>query len=172
MRDLTNAGNEVLTGVSVTDTQALAGEKLTSGPTCQSLSSPAGTCSGSIATLLPGQVALFTGTYTVTSADLTAGQVRDTAVASGTPSACGSPAGAATCPPVSSIPSTLTVPAVPPVASQAAVAPVIAVAAATPAATLDYTGAPVSHEVEDGLFLALLGAGLVLIANRRRRRTP
>jgi uncharacterized repeat protein (TIGR01451 family) len=95
-----NTGNVTLTSVGITDTQTAPAGALTSGPTCQSLSSPAGSCSGSTTTLLPGQFATFTATYTITQADLNNGPVNDSATSSGTP-----PSG----PPVTSPPSTATV---------------------------------------------------------------
>jgi len=95
-----NTGNETLSAVGITDTQSAPAGALTSGPTCQSLSGPTGTCSGSTTTLVPGQSATFTGTYTITQADLNNGSVNDSATASGTP-----PTG----PPVTSTPSTATV---------------------------------------------------------------
>jgi hypothetical protein len=95
-----NTGNVTLNTVGITDTQTAPAGSLTSGPTCQSLSSPAGTCSGSATTLVSGQSATFTGTYTITQADLDNGSVNDSATASGTP-----PTG----PPVTSTPSTATV---------------------------------------------------------------
>jgi hypothetical protein len=95
-----NTGNVTLHVVEITDTQTAPAGSLTSGPTCQSLSNPAGTCSGPTTTLLPGQSATFTGTYTITQADLNNGSVNDSATASGTP-----PTGS----PVTSTPSTATV---------------------------------------------------------------
>jgi len=67
-----NTGNVSLTTVHVTDTQDLAGTKLTSGPTCPT------------AVLAAGASETCTGTYTVTQANLTAGSVADSAVATGT----------------------------------------------------------------------------------------
>ena len=52
--------------------------------TCQSLSGPTGTCSGATTTLLPGQTATFTGTYTVTQADINHGSIVDHATTQGT----------------------------------------------------------------------------------------
>ncbi len=54
-------------------------------PLCQSLSSPTGTCSGPTTLLVPGQIAIFTGTYTVTQGDIDHGGIEDTAVAKGIP---------------------------------------------------------------------------------------
>ena len=98
---VTNTGNVDLTGVSVADTQQPPAGGLASGPTCQSLSSPTGTCSGSSTSLAPGQVATFTATYIVTQADLNHGSINDSATATGTP-----PTG----PSVTSPPSTASVP--------------------------------------------------------------
>ena len=79
---VTNTGNLTLTTVGVTDVPtAPAGIVI---PTCTSLSSPAGTCTGTSTTLLPGQIATFTGTYTVTQADIDHGSIADSAVAAGT----------------------------------------------------------------------------------------
>jgi uncharacterized repeat protein (TIGR01451 family) len=80
----TNTGNLTLTSVGITDTQTAPAGALTSGPTCVSLSSPTGACSGSTTTLAPGQSATFTATYTITQADLNNGSVSDSAVAIGT----------------------------------------------------------------------------------------
>src|SRR6202042_1674171 len=80
-----NTGNVDLTNVSVADTQQAPAGSLASGPTCQSLSSPSGTCSGSSTSLAPGQVATFTATYIVTQVDLDHGSIHDSATATGTP---------------------------------------------------------------------------------------
>ncbi len=96
----TNTGNVTLTGVGVADTQTAPAGSLTSGPTCTGLATPTATCSGSSTTLLPGQSATFTATYTLTQADLNNGSVADSATASGTP-----PTGS----PITSAPSTATV---------------------------------------------------------------
>ena len=102
---VTNTGNTELTGVNVADTPAPPSGALTSGPTCQSITAPGApgvACSGNSVSLLPGEVATFRATYTVTRADLEKGQVSDSAIAGGTP-----PIG----PPVTTPPSTVTVPA-------------------------------------------------------------
>jgi uncharacterized repeat protein (TIGR01451 family) len=96
----TNTGNVMLTAVGVADTQTAPAGALTTGPNCQSLSSPTGTCSGATTTLVPGQTATFIATYTITLADLNNGSINDSATASGTP-----PTGS----PVTSTPSTATV---------------------------------------------------------------
>jgi uncharacterized repeat protein (TIGR01451 family) len=85
----TNTGNVSLSSVGITDAQTAPGGALTSGPKCQALSSPAGSCSGSTTTLAPGQSATFTATYTITQADLMNGSVADSATASGAPPGCG-----------------------------------------------------------------------------------
>ncbi|MER5645461.1 hypothetical protein [Streptosporangium sp. NPDC002524] len=82
-----NDGNATLTGVSVTDT-AFSG---TGTP-------PVVTCP--VTTLAPQATTICTGTYTATQADVDAGTIVNTAVASGTP-----PTG----PPIASDPSTATV---------------------------------------------------------------
>ena len=97
---VTNTGQTPLTAVHVSDTQQAPAGGLTSGPACQSLTSPAGTCSGSSTSLAVGQVATFTATYTVTQADLNNGSINDSATATGTP-----PSGPATTSP----PATVTV---------------------------------------------------------------
>ena len=79
---VTNTGNVTLNGVSVTDTPVSPAGGVAA--TCQSLSSPAGTCSGATTTLVPGQIATFTGVYTVTQADIDNGSVVDTATSQGT----------------------------------------------------------------------------------------
>ncbi len=82
---VTNTGNVDLTAVHVTDTQTPPAGALASGPTCQSLTSPTGTCSGSSTSLAPGQSATFVATYTVTQTDLNHGSIKDSATATGTP---------------------------------------------------------------------------------------
>ncbi len=79
-----NTGNVDLTGVGVTDLPTLPAGGLTTGPTCQSLSAPTGTCSGSTTSLAPGQIATFTGTYLVTQLDLDHGSIVDHATTQGT----------------------------------------------------------------------------------------
>jgi uncharacterized repeat protein (TIGR01451 family) len=77
---VTNTGNVTLSNVVVTDAPTL-----TSGPTCSGLTNPTGSCSGAtVASLAPGQVATFTGTYDITQANLDAGQVSDVGTACGT----------------------------------------------------------------------------------------
>ncbi|WP_345801291.1 hypothetical protein AAIB33_17820 [Microbacterium sp. AZCO] len=82
---VTNTGNQPLTAVRVDDTQVVpASQAGMSAVTCQSLANPVATCSGTATALAAGQVATFTGTYTVTQADLNNGSVNDFAVAVGT----------------------------------------------------------------------------------------
>ncbi len=106
---VTNTGNVTLTGVGVTDTQAVAGSTLATPPTCASLTSPAAACSGSTTSLAPGQVATFIATYLVTQSDVDSGSVSDSAIASGMPpTVAGSPPPV----PVTSSPSSASVPAI------------------------------------------------------------
>ena len=82
--DVTNSGNVNLTGVGVTDNPQTPAGALTTGPTCQSLANPSGSCSGATTPLAPGQIAVFTGTYVVTQADVDHGSVVDHATTQGT----------------------------------------------------------------------------------------
>ena len=66
---VTNNGNVNLTGLTVHDTQSVAGESLSSGPSCN------------ITSLAVGADAVCTGKFVVTSADISDGEVNDTAVA-------------------------------------------------------------------------------------------
>ncbi|GAB2711001.1 hypothetical protein GCM10010442_33680 [Kitasatospora kifunensis] len=98
---VTNTTAVTLTGVTVNDTQSAPAGPLASGPTCQQLTGPAATCSGSSATLAPGQSATFTATYTTTAADIDHGGINDSATATGTPPTGGAitgPASSATVP--------------------------------------------------------------------------
>jgi uncharacterized repeat protein (TIGR01451 family) len=73
---VTNTGNMALANIVVNDFPTPPAGALTSGPDCQSLASPTGTCSAAtLTTLLAGQSATFTGTYTVTQADIDNGSV-------------------------------------------------------------------------------------------------
>jgi uncharacterized repeat protein (TIGR01451 family) len=78
---VTNTGNETLTDVTVTDNPVSPAGGVS--PTCQSLSSPSGPCSGATTTLAPGQIAIFTATYAVTQAVVDHGSIADTATATG-----------------------------------------------------------------------------------------
>ncbi len=80
---VTNTGNKTLTGVGVTDNPVSPAGGV--NPTCRTLSTPTGTCSGATTTLEPGQSAIFTGIYTVSQADIDHGSIADTATAAGTP---------------------------------------------------------------------------------------
>jgi uncharacterized repeat protein (TIGR01451 family) len=98
----TNTGNVTMSGVAIADTLAAPSLPANlSAITCASLATPTGTCSGTSATLAPGQVATFVATYDVTQADVDAGSVNDSATATGTP-----PSG----PAVTSNPSSASVP--------------------------------------------------------------
>jgi hypothetical protein len=69
---VTNTGNVILSAISVTDTQGIAGETLTSAPTCPTT------------TLAPSVAVTCTATFTVTQANIDAGTLTDTATATGT----------------------------------------------------------------------------------------
>ncbi len=86
-----NTGNVTLTSVGVTDNPVSPAGGVT--PTCESLSAPSGTCSGTTTTLLPGQTAIFSGTYTVTQADIDNGSIVDTATGTGTAPSGGTTSG-------------------------------------------------------------------------------
>ncbi len=82
-----------MTGVGVADTQSAPAGALATGPSCVSLATPSGPCSGASATTWSlGQAATFTATYTITQADLDKGSVADSATASGDPPGCSVPA--------------------------------------------------------------------------------
>lgn len=84
--EVSNEASVPVTGVSVSDafTDAAAGS-LPGAVTCQSLSGPAGACSGSTTDLAAGQTATFSMTYTVRQADLDHGLIVDRATVSATP---------------------------------------------------------------------------------------
>ena len=81
---VTNTSNVTLTNVGVTDLPVSPATATT--PVCVNLTNPsAASCTtSSSTTLLPGQVAHFTASYSVTQADLNNGSVKDTASATGT----------------------------------------------------------------------------------------
>ncbi|MGH2872843.1 MAG: DUF7507 domain-containing protein, partial [Solirubrobacteraceae bacterium] len=85
---VTNFGNVTLGSVGVSDVFATPAGSLTSGPSCQELASPSGSCSGSSTSLAAGQSATFTGSYTITQADLNNGSVDSAAIASGEAPGC------------------------------------------------------------------------------------
>ncbi|HVA09592.1 MAG TPA: hypothetical protein VNG12_22930 [Acidimicrobiales bacterium] len=146
---VTNTGNVTLSSVGVTDTQSAPAGALTSGPTCQALTSPSASCSGAITSLAPGQVATFSATATVTQADISHGSLNDAATATGTP-----PNDAA---PIRSNVSTVNLPV------QLTVGP------KTPLAV---TGLNVLTLLAGAGSLVLLGLLLVLVAARRRDASP
>lgn len=101
---VTNSTQVPLNNVSVLDELVGADPGDVAPPvSCQSLSEPAGSCSGASTTLQPGQSATFTATYRATQADLDKGSVSDTATVSAAP-----PTGGA----LSNSANTVTVPAV------------------------------------------------------------
>ena len=79
---VTNSGNVTLTGVGVTDVPTAPAGVVTA--TCSGLTNPVATCSGATTTLVPGQVATFMGTYTVTQADIDNDSIVDHATTEGT----------------------------------------------------------------------------------------
>jgi uncharacterized repeat protein (TIGR01451 family) len=88
---VTNDGKVSLGNVNVTDVFTTGGTGTMTAISCQSLASPAGSCSGTSTSLAPGQVATFTATYTVTQADVDAGKITNAAIAHGTPSGSTTP---------------------------------------------------------------------------------
>jgi uncharacterized repeat protein (TIGR01451 family) len=80
---VTNTGNVTLTKVALTDTQSNSGEALDA----PGISCPAPDSGSTVASLAPGASVTCTGTYTVTTADVNAGKVSDTASAAATDAA-------------------------------------------------------------------------------------
>jgi uncharacterized repeat protein (TIGR01451 family) len=89
--DVTNTEAVALSSVSVVDafTDAPVGA-VAPLVTCQSLTTPAGTCSGATTALQPGQTAHFSASYVVTQADIDHGALTDIATVTGQPTAGGS----------------------------------------------------------------------------------
>jgi hypothetical protein len=83
---VTNEASVPVTDVSVTDqfTDAAAGSS-PGAVTCQSLTGPAGVCSGASTDLAAGQTAIFVMTYTVRQADIDHGRISDRATVSASP---------------------------------------------------------------------------------------
>lgn len=139
----TNTGDLPLTSVTITD--QLPG-----------LSALSYAWPGTPGTLLPGQVVTATATYQVTGADIVAGHVTNSAIATGTP-----PSGT----PLNTPPASVTVPlttAPPPPPSVEAVAPATA--------PLARTGSDITPALAIGGILTLLGVGGILGRRRRGRR--
>ena len=83
---VTNNTAVTLTNVRVADALVNSASSSTAPtPSCSALTTPTGTCSGASTTLLAGQSATFTATYTTTQADLDHGSVSDQATATATP---------------------------------------------------------------------------------------
>jgi uncharacterized repeat protein (TIGR01451 family) len=83
---VTNNTAVALSDVQVTDALVdSASSSVAPVPTCVSLISPAGSCSGSSTALVPGQSAVFTATYVTTQDDLDHGSVSDQATAIASP---------------------------------------------------------------------------------------
>lgn len=88
--DVTNTEAVALSSAAVVDgfTDAPAGA-VAPLVTCQSLTTPAGACSGSTTPLQPGQTAHFTASYVVTQADLDHATLTDIATVTAQPAAGG-----------------------------------------------------------------------------------
>lgn len=83
---VTNNTAVTLTNVGVTDALVnSAASSVAPAASCTALTSPAATCSGATTTLVAGQSATFTATYTTTQADLDHGSISDQGTASATP---------------------------------------------------------------------------------------
>ena len=83
---VTNNTAVPLTGVGVVDNLTdAAATSVAPTVTCQSLSTPTGTCSGATTNLQPGQSATFGATYVVTQDDLEHGSIGDTGTVTATP---------------------------------------------------------------------------------------
>jgi uncharacterized repeat protein (TIGR01451 family) len=83
---VTNNTAVTLTNVRVTDALVnSAASSVAPTPVCVSRATPTGTCAGASTTLVPGQSATFTASYTTTQADLDHGSVSDQATATATP---------------------------------------------------------------------------------------
>jgi uncharacterized repeat protein (TIGR01451 family) len=147
-----NTGNVTLTNVAITD--ELAG-----------LSPLVYTWPGTAGTLLPGQTVTATATYAITQADIDAGKVSNTALATGT-----DPSGGTTTPP----PGTAVVVVPPTPAATPPPAPVPAVPADPPAplantGALAYTGASqFGLPLGLGLLLLVGGAGFLIFGKKKR----
>ena len=88
-----NEGGVSVSNVSVADSQVPPSVAASLGPiTCVELTSPAGTCSGTVIPVLAaGQVARFSASYTVTQADIDNGTISDTAVSNAVTNPGGEP---------------------------------------------------------------------------------
>jgi uncharacterized repeat protein (TIGR01451 family) len=83
---VTNNTQVTLSNVGVTDElQGAAPGDVAPAVTCQSRSTPAGSCSGATTTLQPGQSATFVSTYHATQPDVDAGSLADIATVSAKP---------------------------------------------------------------------------------------
>lgn len=83
---VTNNTAVTLSDVHVADALVnSASSSIAPTPFCMSLTTPAGSCSGTSTTLAPGQSAIFTATYITTQEDLDHGAVSDQATATATP---------------------------------------------------------------------------------------
>jgi hypothetical protein len=160
--DATNTGNTTLNNLSVVDTQSVPGETLTGPISCP------------VTSLAAGASVICTGTYAVTSTDITDGAVTDTATATATDS---------TGTTVTSNPSTLTIPvSVPTTAPKVVttkpttVTPTTKSSSTSPAPVKLVTGPPVAptnttNALPIGIGIASLGiAGLAYVGIERKRK--
>ncbi len=143
---VTNTTAVELDGVSVLDNLvgADAGD-VAPTVTCQSLATPAGSCtSAASTTLAAGQSATFVASYAVTQPDVDAGQITDTATATGTP-----PVG----PPATATSNPVTVPAVllPPTLTLVKSADVASVSAVGDPITFQYLVTDTSNATATGV---------------------
>ncbi len=160
--DVTNTGNTTLNNLSISDTQSVPGEALTGPISCP------------VTSLAAGASVSCTGTYTVTSTDITNGKVSDTASATAT-----DPAGTT----VTSNSSSLTIPVSVPTSAPkvvttkpTTVTPTTKSSSTSPAPVKLVTGPPTAptnttNALPIGIGIASLGiAGLAYVGIERKRK--
>ena len=159
---VTDTGNTTVNGLSVADSQSVSGEALTGPISCP------------VTSLAAGASVTCTGTYTVTSTDITNGKVSDTASATAT-----DPAGTT----VTSNPSSLTLPVSVPTSAPkvvttkpTTVTPTTKSSSTAPAPVKLVTGPPnaptsTTNALPIGIGIASLGiAGLAYVGIERKRK--
>jgi|GEM_PF-4206371 len=163
--NVTNTGNTTLNNLAITDTQSVSGEALTAPVSCP------------VTSLAAGASVTCTGTYTVTSTDITNGKVTDSATATATTTTGTS---------VTSNSSTLTIPVAVPTSAPSSVTPTTKTtttktvtpttkSTSTPAPVKLITGPPTppttsTSDLPLGLAIAgigLGGLGYVIIERKR-----